>query len=489
MVAALQAESTAEDGAVLTPLVDPALDKVRAVASRDPEYLQLRDIVLHGFPEHCHEIPPDLRPFWRIRSMLAVDDGLLVYGSRLVIPSEMRREVLRQLHMSHQGVERTRRRARLCVYWPVIDRDIANIVAACHVCRSMQPSQPREPMWQENSAPTRVFESVSADYFHVAGRTFLVCVDRLSGWPYVSVCRHSASADQLVRELRHLFSLMGVPAILRSDGGPQFASSTLRRFLEKWEVRHQMSSPGHPESNGHAEAAVKTVKKLVTAASQKGTLDDEQLDQGLLEIRNTPRADGRSPAQILFGHPVRTPLPVHHRAFAPQWQRLADDCDARADELHQDVRRRHDRCTCPLSRLGIGCRVDVQDLVTGRWERTGTVVAIGARRSYSVKMPSGRLYWRNRRFLRPHRPLVSETAPGPEPASGDARRPPAGRPEPDLAAGCTEVRLPDPAEDGPDSSHPTSDAAPLPSALRRSSRPREPPRRLQVRWDAKTYDQ
>ena len=90
-----------------------------------------------------------------------------------------------------------------------------------------------------------------------------------------------------------------------------------------------MSSPGHPESNGHAEAAVKTVKKLVTAASQKGTLDDEQLDQGLLEIRNTPRADGRSPAQILFGHPVRTPLPVHHRAFAPQWQRLADDCDAR----------------------------------------------------------------------------------------------------------------------------------------------------------------
>ena len=97
----------------------------------------------------------------------------------------------------------------------------------------MQPSQPREPMWQENSAPTRVFESVSADYFHVAGRTFLVCVDRLSGWPYVSVCRHSASADQLVRELRHLFSLMGVPAILRSDGGPQFASSTLRRFLEK----------------------------------------------------------------------------------------------------------------------------------------------------------------------------------------------------------------------------------------------------------------
>ena len=479
VIAALQAESTTEEGARLAPLMDSALEKVRAAATQDPEYLKLRDIVLRGFPEHCHDVPPDVRPYWGVRSMLSVDDGLLVYGSRLVIPSDMRRDVLRQLHASHQGVERTRRRARLCVYWPGIDRDVKNIVSACHVCRALQPSQPREPMWQEDPAPSRVFESVSADYFHVAGRTFLVCADRLSGWPYVAVCHRTASADQLTRELRHLFSLMGVPAVLRSDGGPQFASSTTRRFLEKWEVRHQMSSPGHPQSNGHAEAAVKSVKKLVIAASQEGVFDEEQLDRGLLEIRNTPRADGRSPAQVLFGHPVRTPLPVHHRAFAPQWQRMANDCDARADELHQDARQRHDRDTHPLSRLNIGRRVDVQDLVTRRWDRTGVVVAIGARRSYSVKMPSGRLYWRNRRFLRPHRPLVSETAPGPRAAGEDARQPSA-QPSRDRTAGEAGALKPLPAA--------TAGTVPVRPALRRSARPRGPPSRLHVRWGANTYE-
>ena len=478
VVAALQAESTAEDGTRLAPLMDPALEKVRAAAAHDPEYSELRDAVLRGFPEHCHEVPPEVRPYWGVRSMLAVDDGLLVYGSRLVIPSEMRRDVLRQLHASHQGVERTRRRARLCVYWPGIDRDVEHIVSACPVCRTARPSQPREPMWQADPAPTRVFESVSADYFHVAGRTFLVCADRLSGWPYVSVCHRTASAEQLTRELRHLFSLMGVPAVLRSDGGPQFASSTVRRFLDKWEVRHQMSSPGHPQSNGHAEAAVKAVKRLVTAASQGGPCDEEQLDRGLLEIRNTPRADGRSPAQLLFGHPVRTPLPVHHRAFAPQWQRLADDCDARAHELQQDARQRHDRATRPLSRLGIGRRVDVQDIVSGRWDRTGVVVAIGARRSYSVKMPSGRLLWRNRRFLRPHRPLMPETAPGLRAAgTASARRPPRAR-----AGDSAGVPAPPPAD--------TAGTGPTaPSRPRRSSRPSGPPRRLHVRWgDVQTYE-
>ena len=480
VIAALQAESTAEDGTLLAPLMDPALEKIRAAASRDPEYLKLRGVVMQGFPDHCHELPPEVRPYWGVRSMLAVDDGLLVYGSRLVIPSDMRREVLRQLHASHQGIERTRRRARLCVYWPGIDNDIANIVSSCSVCRAMRPSQPREPMWQEDTAPGRVFESVSADFFHVAGRTFLVCADRLSGWPYVSVCRRTASADQLTRELRHLFSLMGVPAVLRSDGGPQFASSTLRRFLEKWEVNHQMSSPGHPQSNGHAEAAVKAVKKLVIAASLRGVFDEEQLDRGLLEIRNTPRSDGRSPNQVLFGHPVRTPLPVHHRAFAPQWQRMADECDARADRLHQEARQRHDRDTRPLSRLGIGSRVDVQDLTTGRWDRTGIVVAIGARRSYSVKMPSGRLYWRNRRFLRPHRPLVPETAAERRAADGAAHRPSTRPARPVSGTGMLQpAGLPRRAD--------TADPAPAP-ALRRSTRPRDPPRRLQVRWGTTTYE-
>ena len=312
VVAALSA--TSEDGALIAPLQDRTLDSVQAAAARDPEYRALRDVIWAGFPDHRHELMPALRPYWGVRAMLAVDDGLVVYGARLVIPASLRHDVLIRLHDAHQGVERTKRRARLSVYWPGIDRDICNVVSSCQSCRQLAASHANEPLWVEDDLPTRVFESVSADYFHVAGRTFLVYVDRLSGWPYVTVYPQTASANRLVKQLRQLFSQTGVPVTLRTDGGPQFGSSTVRRFLDRWGVCHELSSPRYPRSNGHAEAAVKTVKKIVVAASASGRLDDDQLDRGLLELRNTPRADGRSPAQKLFDHPLRSGVPTHHRA-------------------------------------------------------------------------------------------------------------------------------------------------------------------------------
>ncbi|KAF0291220.1 uncharacterized protein FJT64_001147 [Amphibalanus amphitrite] len=331
--------------------------RVRAAAERDHEYRALSEVILAGFPENRHEAPPAVRAYWGVRHQLAIDDGLVVYGARLVVPSDLRRGVLEKLHDSHQGVDRTKRRARLSV------------------------THAREPMCREDGAPTRVFESVSADYFSAGGHTYLVYVDRLSGWPFVTVCPRSASADHLTRQLRLMFSQTGVPTVFRSEGGPQFASGALRRFLQRWDVRHAMSSPHYPRSNGHAEACVKTAKKLVLAASSLGQLDQDQLDRSLLELRNTSRVDGRSPAQVLFGHPLRSGVPTHHRAFAPEWQRAADVCEEKAAELQEQAVRCYNKSTRRLPALKLGSRVDIQDPTTGRWNRIGVIVGVGQRRT------------------------------------------------------------------------------------------------------------
>ena len=51
------------------------------------------------------------------------------------------------------------------------------------------------------------------------------------------------------------------------------------------------------------------MKKLITTTTVQGDLDDENL-RGLLQYRNTPRAGGLSPAQILFGHPLPSVVPA-----------------------------------------------------------------------------------------------------------------------------------------------------------------------------------
>ncbi|KAK3874801.1 hypothetical protein Pcinc_020289 [Petrolisthes cinctipes] len=451
--------ATSEEGIRLAPLKDQTLEKVRAAAERDTEYTMLKDIIINGFPEHRHELDNSLRAYWPVRSLLATDDDFIVYGPRLLIPLSLRRETLERLHDGHQGMERTKRRARQTIYWPGIDRDIENIVSGCSRCRPLLPSHPNEPLWQDSDRPERVFESVSADYFHVAGRTYLVYIDRLSGWPHVTACPRHASADHLIRVLRSVFADTGVPVILRTDGGPQFTSSSVRRFLARWGVEHRVSSPHNPRANGHAEAAVKAVKKLIMTTTERGQLDEDEFARGLLELRNTPKADGRSPAQILFGHPMRSCIPAHHRSFSPQWQLAADDCDAKADHLREQAKIRHDSSARSLPLLHLGGYVDVQDHANGRWDRVGVIVGIGQRRDYLVKMGSGRILWRNRRFLRPHRPMT-----------------PVGVKGQDTHHTMTPQQ-PDPEE------HHNLE---LPQ--RRGSRQRREPQRLKVQWHASTYD-
>ena len=163
----------------------------------------------------------------------------------------------------------------------------------------------------------------------------------------------------------------------------------------------------------------------------------------------------------------------YHRAYASEWQRAADVCDAKAAKIQEGVRLRHDASARPLSGLRVGCHVDMQDTDTSRWDRRGVIVGVGRRRTYLVKLPNGRIYWRNRRFLRPHRPLLASDVEPPA-AVSVTQAPPVS----------CETAAPAPTTQPPPVSCET--AAPA-SALRRSSRQRRQPQRLTVRWDAATY--
>ena len=94
----------------------PHLQDLRRGAENDEEYQQLLSTILSGFPDHRGQLPDPLRRYWHIREHLSVDDNLIVHGCRLLIPNSMRKQVLSELHDSHQGAVRTKQRAHLTVY-------------------------------------------------------------------------------------------------------------------------------------------------------------------------------------------------------------------------------------------------------------------------------------------------------------------------------------------------------------------------------------
>ena len=54
------------------------------------------------------KLPDSCKRYWQIHHSLTIDDDFIVYGCWLLIPSQMRRQVLQQLHKVHQGATHTK---------------------------------------------------------------------------------------------------------------------------------------------------------------------------------------------------------------------------------------------------------------------------------------------------------------------------------------------------------------------------------------------
>ena len=127
---------------------DLAIRRIKEEARNDEIYIKLTKKIREGFPDHIKKVESILKPYWTIRHQMTIDKDLILVGSRVLIPSKCRKEVLQRLHTSHQAMERTKQRARRTVYWPCINSDITNMINACEKCQVVRPSQTNEPIIQ-----------------------------------------------------------------------------------------------------------------------------------------------------------------------------------------------------------------------------------------------------------------------------------------------------------------------------------------------------
>ena len=244
-----------------------------------------------------------------------------------------------------------------------------------------------------------------------------MAADTLSGWielQQVKVGTNEAGAEGFCRALRRLMVTFGVPVEVSSDGGPEFKGDETKDFFKRWGIHHRRSSAYLPSSNGRAELAVKTGKRLLMEnIGPSGDLNTDRVIRALLTYRNTPEPGCKlSPAQILLGRPLRDTLPYiskdimifNNPELQPQWKEAWAAKEAALKTRYVKTLETLGEHSHPLPTLRQGDTVIVQNQ-TGRfpnkWDKSGTVVETKGNNQYVVKVSgSGRLSLRNRRFLR-----------------------------------------------------------------------------------------
>lgn len=243
--------------------------------------------------------------------------------------------MLELIHQSHLGMVKTKQRVREVLYWPGMSAEIEDMIRNCSKCAEIQNRLPKQPL-MPTETPELPFEEVASDLFEFEGKQYVVLVDYYSKYIEVNELKDQRSRTT-IEALKSQFSRHGIPATLRTDNGPQYSAEEFKEFCRSYGIVHKTSSPHTPHSNGEAERAVQTVKRLWSKAPDKHL--------ALLDYRTTPlESVGLSPAQLLMGRRPRNNLPtarplLEPMAYDPRKVKHLLDKTKHAQKFYHDRKR------------------------------------------------------------------------------------------------------------------------------------------------------
>merc|ERR1712055_780067 len=108
-------------------------------------------------------------------------------------------------------------RAKDGFWWLKLDEELEKVRENCKQCQMDAPSQPKAPP-TEMTEVLYPFQQICGDFFDMDGRSYLVLVDRFSGWPVVAHMQKTTSLV-LIKEVKEMLMVFGISEVFMSDGG------------------------------------------------------------------------------------------------------------------------------------------------------------------------------------------------------------------------------------------------------------------------------
>jgi transposase InsO family protein len=303
----------------------------------DDEYFELLDFVKGKVTGN--------REYREWASQFKEKNNHIYFKEKRIIPRYEMTWVLSMFHddptMAHQSKDAMYQRVSKRYEWETMRQDVAQHIQTCRKC------QERGPMRKNNRKRTietmDIFERWGIDIVgplkvtERGNKYIVVAMDYFSRWPEARAIK-SANAETVATFIyEEIICRFGAPKKIQSDQGTHFVNEIIKNLTERFRIKHSLSSPYHPQSNGLVERFNKTLCEGIAKVADSIFDWDNYIQPVLFAYRTKElRISNKSPYVLVYGREPTMVMDESNRSSIIE--RLLEITD-KVPQLRESARR------------------------------------------------------------------------------------------------------------------------------------------------------
>ena len=153
-------------------------------------------------------------------------------------------------------------------YWsPKLKQMCHRFCSTCTICLERKSLSRKNQALVLNRARKpfeKVFIDVAGPFEEDHGYKYIfVMIDFFSNYPLVVPLKSLTSGEITKMMFEKWITYFRAPVQIHSDNALYFRSSETEAFLKQYNIKHSLSAPYHPQSNGKVERLMRTMKDMI----------------------------------------------------------------------------------------------------------------------------------------------------------------------------------------------------------------------------------